>query len=78
MTHRNARLTPVTGAELVQEVERGWPPGRSGLPVPRLTSDRGEMGAALPKGRTRWAGGPHLPAQAIAPADTTTDRRSDQ
>ena len=24
MTHRNARLTPVTRAELVQEVERGW------------------------------------------------------
>ncbi len=25
MTHRNARLTPVTRAELVHEVERGWP-----------------------------------------------------
>jgi len=25
MTHRNARLTPVTRAELVREVEKGWP-----------------------------------------------------
>ena len=25
MTHRNARLTPVTRAELIGEVERGWP-----------------------------------------------------
>ncbi len=25
MTHRNARLTPVTRAELVREVQRGWP-----------------------------------------------------
>ena len=25
MTHRNARSTPVTRAELVREVERGWP-----------------------------------------------------
>ena len=24
MTHRNARLTPVTRAELTGEVERGW------------------------------------------------------
>ena len=33
MTHRNARLTPVTRAELVERVTDGWPQAEVGLPA---------------------------------------------
>ena len=45
MTHRNARLTPVTRAELVEQV---MAPGRSGPLVPRLPRYRRQVGAAVP------------------------------
>ena len=52
MTHRNARLTPVTRAELVEQVMAGWPPGRSGPLVPRLSGDGRQVGTAVPRRRT--------------------------
>ena len=48
MTHRNARLTPVTRAELVEQVMDGWPQAESGPLVPRLPLYRLEVGAAVP------------------------------
>ena len=36
MTHRNARLTPVTRAELVEQVMDGWPQAEAGRNVALL------------------------------------------
>ena len=52
MTHRNARLTPVTRAELVEQVLAVWPQSRSGPLVPRLPRDRRQVGTAVQRRRT--------------------------
>lgn len=51
MTHRNARLIPVTRAELVEQVRDGWPQAESGPPVLRLPCYHLQVGAAVPR---RW------------------------
>ena len=48
MTHRNARLTPVTRAELVEQVMDGWPQAEVARLFRVSPLYRLEVGAAVP------------------------------
>ena len=66
MTHRNARLTPVTRAELVERVTDGWPQAE----VARLfRATVAKVGAAVPRRRTGRALRPLQPSPAQPPPD---------
>ena len=48
MTHRNARLTPVTRAELVEQVLSGWPQAEVARLFRVSRRYRRQVGAAVP------------------------------
>ena len=69
MAHHNARLTPVTRAELVERVTDGWPQARSGSTYDRTTPTA--------SGSTRCLGSLRIPITGVhtAPGGVTPASR---
>ena len=68
MTHRNARLTPVTRAELVERVLVGWPQVEVArlFRVSRATVAKCGYGGSAKADRTRSLTAPAVPCAAPA------------